>query len=361
MIVYLQYPWKFPDSPYYKYLIDNSPKEIFYLNIKRERGVITNIKMFKALTKIKSKIRKFADTFKLPIPNAHFTKSLKNYDLIHCAHCLSLNRGPWVADMESVWSMWIGGKNTRLGRYLVGKILRSKSCKKIMPWTRRTEKEILEIYPDLKDKLEIVYPAVPVQNFIKKRDKKITILYATRHFYLKGGLVALEVFSELKRKYGDKIELIFVSDNCSEDLKDKYPLINIQGMVSSEKLREYYKKADIFFYPSFVDTFGFAILEAMSYGLPIVSIENDEIRKELIEDGKNGFLVKTHLKWKDQSKKKSYKLIKDLIKLFELLINDVNLQKKISKFNIEEIKNGKFSIKRRNKKLKRIYEEAIKV
>ncbi len=35
MKVYLQYPWKFPDSPYYKYLIDSLPDGIEYLNVKK--------------------------------------------------------------------------------------------------------------------------------------------------------------------------------------------------------------------------------------------------------------------------------------------------------------------------------------
>jgi hypothetical protein len=39
--VYLQYPWKFPDSPYYKCLLQEHPKEIEYLNVEKQKGVIT--------------------------------------------------------------------------------------------------------------------------------------------------------------------------------------------------------------------------------------------------------------------------------------------------------------------------------
>ena len=51
--VYLKYPWKFPDSPYYKYLIDSPPKGIQFSNIQREKGVITNAAKFKIFQKIK--------------------------------------------------------------------------------------------------------------------------------------------------------------------------------------------------------------------------------------------------------------------------------------------------------------------
>jgi len=44
--VYLQYPWKFPDSPYYKYLIESPPKGISFQNIQKQKGVITNKRFF---------------------------------------------------------------------------------------------------------------------------------------------------------------------------------------------------------------------------------------------------------------------------------------------------------------------------
>lgn len=357
--IYLQYPWKFPDSPYYTYLIKSPPSEIEYLNISKEKGVITDAKKFKEQTRLKLRIRKYANLLRLPIPNAHLTRTKESHDLIHCAHCLSLNHKPWVADIESVWSMWVGGRNTNLGRYFVKKILSSKNCKKIMPWTNKTKKDILEIFPELEKKIEVVYPAVPLLMSKKKSKKRVTLLYASRHFHLKGGLLTLEVFSKLKERYGDKVNLIFISDVPNE-IKIKYPQIKILGLVPSEKLREYYQKSDIFFYPSFVDTFGFAILEAMSHGLPIISIENDEIRKELITEGKTGLMVKTKLKYDEQDNQKFNALVSDLVKKASLLIEDKKLLEKMSKACIEEIKNGKFSIKERNKKLKRIYEEAIK-
>ena len=42
MNVYLQYPWRFPDSPYYKSLIGNPPQGIKYLNAKKMEGGATS-------------------------------------------------------------------------------------------------------------------------------------------------------------------------------------------------------------------------------------------------------------------------------------------------------------------------------
>jgi len=36
--IYLQYPWKFPDSPYYKYLLKNPPKNVSFEGAKKQMG-----------------------------------------------------------------------------------------------------------------------------------------------------------------------------------------------------------------------------------------------------------------------------------------------------------------------------------
>ena len=57
---------------------------------------------------------------------------------------------------------------------------------------------------------------------------------------------------------------------------------------------------------------------------------------------------------------KEEKVVKKLIKNTSKLIEDKDLREKMSKECLRVIKEGKFSIKERNKQLKRIYEETIK-
>ncbi len=57
-----------------------------------------------------------------------------------------------------------------------------------------------------------------------------------------------------------------------------------------ENIKQLYASADIFVLPSFQETFGIVFLEAMHYGLPIITT-NVTAMPELIEEGKNGFLV----------------------------------------------------------------------
>lgn len=54
----------------------------------------------------------------------------------------------------------------------------------------------------------------------------------------------------------------------------------------------YFKHADMFVFPSFDECLPLVILEAMEYGLPVVSTGEGGIRDE-VEDGRNGFVVET--------------------------------------------------------------------
>ncbi|HOW36930.1 MAG TPA: glycosyltransferase family 4 protein [Candidatus Pacearchaeota archaeon] len=364
--VYLQYPWKFPDSPYYKYLIENPPEGIKFLNAEKQKGVIINKKKFFLSNFIKKSIRGVFHTLGIPILNTHLTKTGENVDLIHCAHCMSLNESPWVADFESWWQFWISGALQKRKLNKVKKLILNENCKKIIPWTDAIKKDILEVMPEIKNKIEVVCPAVPFPNFKKIKHKKVTILYVARYFWVKGGLIALETLKKLKKKHD--IEIIFISD-VPKKIKEKYPDIKILDLVPQKKLIEYYKSADIFFYPSLLDTFGFSLLESMSFGIPIVALNTGGTTncKEIIEDGKTGLIIdvpsyqgnKIYKKIKRIGKVEE-EVIEQLVEKTGLLIKNKKLREKMSKECRETIKSGKFSIQARNKKLKKIYLEALK-
>ncbi|MBA7600704.1 hypothetical protein ES703_07763 [subsurface metagenome] len=146
--VYLQYPWKFPDSPYYKYLIQNSPTGVEYLNISKQQGSITSMKKFAFLNFLKKMIRGALKLFKIPLPNAHLTQNKQDYDLIHCAHCLSLNKKPWVTDIERIWQYSISGEYSKRNANLIRLLLNSPYCKKILPWSEATKRDLLKIFPE---------------------------------------------------------------------------------------------------------------------------------------------------------------------------------------------------------------------
>lgn len=359
--VYLQYPWKFPDSPYYKYLIDSSLEGIEFQNIKKQKGVITNKNFFLFSNFLKNHIRIFVRKICPQIPNVHLSPK-GDHDLIHCAHCLSKNKDkPWIADIETFWQLWVSAKKTLSGIKKVKKILERNNCKKILPWTKKVEKELLYHFPSVKEKIEVLYPAVPLKKKMKKiNEKNLVLLFVGRYFYWKGGLHTLEVMNILTKKYPN-IRAIFVSE-VPREIKKKYSKnknIKIYGLMKQKKVFKLYNESDIFIYPGYTDSFGFAYLEAMAFGIPTVTIDGNS-RKELIQDGKTGFVLirPNKFKW-DKIGKIENKMINEMVNKTSKLIEDKKLLKKMSEECIKVIQDGKFSIKERNKKIKKIYEEAV--
>lgn len=362
--IYLQYPWKFPDSPYYKYLIENPPEGIEYLNVERQKGAITNKQKLFFSNWIKWKMRASLITFNISFLNIHKTETTEHYGVIHCAHCLSKNKGPWVADFEGLWQMSVSGIISEKTMKKIRKIILQKNCKCIMAWTKEAEKEILEKIPEANGKIKVVYPAIRVNEKSTWKNKEIKILFVGRYFYAKGGLHALKVIDEITKKYPNTRGLI-ISD-VPEKIKKEYSnnkKIEFSGLISQKKLfEEVYPQSDIFLYPGYSDTFGFSILEAMSFGLPIITADGFA-RREIVEDGKVGFVVEASKKrdWWDNYLhiEGEVEILKGFIDRTSLLVEDRKLREKMSKNCIEMIKNGKFSIKERNKKLKKIYEDAL--
>lgn len=359
--VHLQYPWKFPDSPYYQYLIQSPPSGVIYQNIEKTKGVITSRRFFWMSNFFKRNIRRFTRIFNLTIPNAHPSPS-GDYDIIHCAHCLSKDRdSPWVADIEMISSLSIAGGDTKYGREKIREILLRDNCKKIIPWAKSVRDDLLKIYPEIEDKIEVVYPAIPeVKNLKKPDNKRVRIIFIARYFYIKGGLIALEVMERLRRKYN--IEGIVVS-SVPNKLKRRYPHLEIKDLMTQKELFRLMGQMDLFLYPSGVDTFGFSILEAMAFGLPILTIntEHTRSRNEIVKNGRTGFSfdIDTTINYRTITNVEEG-IIRKIMRNGERLILDSKLRKRMSKNCLEEIKKGKFSIGERNKKLKRIYYDAIK-
>jgi UDP-glucose:(heptosyl)LPS alpha-1,3-glucosyltransferase len=78
-----------------------------------------------------------------------------------------------------------------------------------------------------------------------------------------------------------------------KDLAQKLSLnnkISFTGRKTQEELKEYYRMADIFVYPSKYENFGQPLLEAGAHGLPIVSTPVG-VARDIIIDGETGYLT----------------------------------------------------------------------
>lgn len=122
----------------------------------------------------------------------------------------------------------------------------------------------------------------------KKSDDTLRILFVGKDFERKGGIYLLRAFHEI-RKAIPKAKLIIVGPaSLPGGVQDG---IEFRGRVDDrDEIRRLFLHADVFAFPTLHDSFGFALLEAMYFGIPCIGTKIFAI-PEIIDDGVTGLLV----------------------------------------------------------------------
>lgn len=188
-----------------------------------------------------------------------------------------------------------------------------------------------------------------IQKIRKKyniNEKDILILFVGYLDTFKGVFELLGAFHELSKKR-ENIKLMMVGEGPKiTELKNKVSEFELEksvifaGKISHKIIEEYYQSADIFVLPSYSEGVPLSILEAMASGLPIISTKVGGI-PEIIEEGKNGFLVYP----KDKKKLEMF---------LDYLVQDQDLKKTFAKNSIQLINKG-FKIKSKINELIKLY------
>jgi glycosyltransferase involved in cell wall biosynthesis len=232
-----------------------------------------------------------------------------------------------------------------------------------------------------KDKLEVVYRTVPPKkNFTKPyyNNGKIKLIFVSSgnfegEFWIKGGLEALETFLILNKKYPRKLEFVIRSDvprAIYQKIKSVQNIKVINKIIPWQELEKEFISADILLLPAH-HTPSLTFLDAMSYELPVITIDS-WANSEIVENGKTGFVIEhpkerwlpvaDFLPWGEAKPikriKVDFELVKKLVEKTSILIEDEELRKRMGKAGRWEVEHGRFSIERRNQKLKRIFDEA---
>lgn len=111
----------------------------------------------------------------------------------------------------------------------------------------------------------------------------------------KGIFDLLDVIAEHKSEWNDKVVLHIGGNGKVEQLQKVIKeagienIVKYEGWVSGEKKSTLLNMADAFILPSYTEGMPVSILEAMSYGLPILSTPVGGI-PELVNNEKNGYL-----------------------------------------------------------------------
>lgn len=341
------------DTAYYKYLLKYPPKNIKFLNnINPEDTIITSSGLFLKRLKIKriiSKLLKYSN-----IPKFKITRYDRLVDVYHSSHIFLITKKPYIMDFEHFWILSFTSESSYgpLGRKLIKKLFNKNNLRFILPWTKAAyytiPKEIRKD-PKIKDKIKIIYPGIPAKDYPEKNNKPV-LIFITRYGFMKGEPLIFKIYSELYRRYKKDIELVMISPLAkNEKIRKKYDFIKFYDVLPQKEVHNILKRSYILVYPREIDTFGFSIVEAMSFGVVPVVIDGFA-RKEIVGDGKTGYVIE---------KTGDGEIVEQFVNATSKLIDNSRLWKKLSKNAFNEVKYGKFSIEKRNNIIGEIYEEAI--
>ena len=145
------------------------------------------------------------------------------------------------------------------------------------------------------NKLVTIANGVNKKNFIQKDffGKPFKLLFVARFAKNKGIHILMDAINWLnENKYGSTFELHLVGKGpLFSQYLEKYKCENVffHGFLTDEELNSLYQNSDFFIFPTLFEGMPTVILEAMSFGLPVVSTRTGAI-EELV-DGNTGILI----------------------------------------------------------------------
>ncbi|MDP5032326.1 glycosyltransferase family 4 protein [Paraglaciecola sp.] len=348
----------------------NAPASLEYVELKRTRNGSRILQ-----SPIKGYFSKFDET---------------DCDIIESVISPIYTNKPWVYSIacfqEALAFSFLGAPSPKFSRLLLMQYLFQRdNCKKIVFWSEAGKKTLASYggitSGKVHEKSTVVYPAVRVSRLprVKKSDSQTTFFFSG-DFFRKGGVNVVDSFELLAQKHKN-IKLIICSDvnidfnTQNTKLKQTYldkithnPNIEFVGRVKRDVLiNSILPKVDVLLLPTYNEAFGFAALEAMAFGIPVVAT-NPMALPEIISHENSGFLIDIS-EYDLEKMFKGYRVdcippdfntsvTQQLIKYMETLISNPGLRRSMSEVSIN-IANEKFSFEQRNTKMREIYSQII--
>lgn len=191
-----------------------------------------------------------------------------------------------------------------------GTLHSERNINKIQRWTRHyiiknanafiassTKSQEAQIaYGAEKSRCYISYLTVDIDDYITNAGdkKKERILFVGRLVPLKGVELLISALSKVTYDY----EMIIVGTGPEKENLERqcrelniYDRVCFVGYKNREELKELYQSSSIFILPTKDDCFALVVLEAMCSGMPIICSQYADGIYDLIEDGKQGYII----------------------------------------------------------------------
>ncbi len=293
---------------------------------------------------------------------------------------------PFVVELEHAGALFSFVFDERREQAVKAGLQRDE-CRAIICSSEAAKKTLTELfgndYATIRDKVHVVYPAIDrdIKTFQVPpglgKSKSLRLLFVGNDSYRKGLEEILLALSGLPKPTKDKVQLTVISSDAGPII-NKYP--GVKDMVrllpprysKQQIISEFYSKSDILLLLTKQDTFGFAAIDSLSSGVPVIATKQFAL-PEIITDGQDGILLNLTRSVLDEGVYYSpelakqvnqsdvdNKLVKELIVALKDLDHDRQKIISMGKRALDKFKpSGRFSVNTRNRQLAKIYRAAV--
>jgi glycosyltransferase involved in cell wall biosynthesis len=170
------------------------------------------------------------------------------------------------------------------------------SSDKIIVLSDQWKSWIIQKWPELSEKIEVLYNPCPLLKLDYHHVKTKTILYAGALNMRKGYADLIKSFAIIANR-NKEWKLVFAGNGEIEKAKNLVVELNIQnqvvfkGWVSGNEKDVIFQNASIFCLPSYAEGFPMAVLEAWAYGIPVITTLVGGL-PDIVIDGGNALVIK---------------------------------------------------------------------
>ncbi|MEZ2247841.1 glycosyltransferase family 4 protein [Microcoleus sp.] len=247
-----------------------------------------------------------------------------------------------------------------VGRALIpGYVETYKKADKILAGSTYTLNMLKDLFAIPDERIDLFYENGISDEFlnsttIKNKDASvINLLFVGRLVPYKCADIVIEAIGRLDPVIKNKIRLTIVGDgpernnleNRVQELK-LGEIVSFAGWVNQQETLDYYKKADIFCFPSIREFGGAVVMEAMACGLPCIVANNGGIGEYVNEE--TGFKIEPN--------SREY-LTEELTSKIQLLVEDDRLRESMSAKAMEKAK--EFAWDKKAEKIVEIYQKML--
>lgn len=174
-----------------------------------------------------------------------------------------------------------------------GRVLASRFAERIITLTNEDREAFLE-HLNVKSKIDYIYNPTPYPTVNKNECNSKIAVAIGRLTAQKGFDKILDIWKEIENKDSNWELYIIGSGEDKEKLlnqKEDLKLKKVIFVENTKNIKEYYEKASLYLMTSRFEGLPMTLIEAQSFGLPIISYNIKTGPKDIVNNNEDGYLI----------------------------------------------------------------------